>query len=118
MEEKRTKDRIDLPLVTYIREKKDDGYVIHQFLTKNLSETGLFICADNRALFQLGDDLEIMVDDKEKKYYEGKAKVVRSAKIFTDDDTPTESGFGLLLTETNQEYGALIKKAASADKTT
>ncbi|MBN1647199.1 MAG: PilZ domain-containing protein [Spirochaetales bacterium] len=113
MENKRKCQRFNVPLITYIRVPKKKGYVINQFLTKDISENGLYICTDNLSLFSLGDEIDIMVDDKEKKYYEGKARVVRSAKVFSMDDEPVESGYGLFLMDMAGEYADLMKEASN-----
>jgi hypothetical protein len=112
MEEKRKNERKKVDITTVIRKMKTKGrYAIMEFKAKDLSLGGVFILTEDLNIFDLGEQLEILVDTGGKVYYEGAAIVVRSARVFTDDDIQLESGFGLMFINPNKEFTEqLLKK--------
>lgn len=78
------------------KERPYGGRSIMEFRSLDLSRGGLFIATENLSLFELGEELEILVDDEGRQYYEGRARVVRSARVFTAEGDQVESGYGLM----------------------
>jgi hypothetical protein len=99
MDEKREFDRKTVTLKTIIKKTLVNGeQQTMEFLSNDLSYGGVFILSDNLELFELGEEVEITVCDKNLKNYEGKACVVRSATIFYKENEHTQSGYGLMFT--------------------
>jgi hypothetical protein len=104
--ERRKSERKPLLVTTIVRKSQGTGeYEIMEFRTRDMSSGGIFISTEDLSIFELGDEVEILVDDSGERYYEGKARVVRSARVFTEEGNPVESGFGLmfLTPETDSE---------------
>ncbi len=88
-------------LVTTIVRKSPSGgaagdFEVMEFSTHDMSSGGIFISTEDLSLFTLGEEVELVVDDNGERYYEGKARIVRSARIFTEEGSPVESGFGIM----------------------
>ncbi len=114
--ERRKSERKPLLVTTIVRKSPSGGgtgeYEIMEFRTRDMSSGGIFISTEDLSIFELGDEVEILVDDSGERYYEGKARVVRSARVFTDEGNPVESGFGLmfLTPETDSEAHSQSKE--------
>ena len=105
MEEKRDNNRKMMNLKTVVRKVPvSGGYAIMEFLSLDLSMGGIFISTENLSLFELGEEIEILVDTGKKKFYEGKARVVRSARFFEENDTQLDSGFGLMFLNPDKSF--------------
>ncbi len=113
-EESRKKERRSISIISFIRKPlPGGGYTLMQFLSKNLSIGGIFVITEDLSIFDMDDELEILLDDDGNKFYEGKAKVVRSARVFSDENQLTESGFGLLFLDSTPELSAMLEKRIS-----
>ena len=75
----------------------------------------MFISTENLSIFDLGDELEIMVDDGKSEYYRGRARVVRSARVLTEASRLAESGFGLMFLEQEPELKQMISARLGSD---
>ena len=114
---KRVSDRKTVHLTTYVRkELPGGGYTLMQFVSRNLSVGGIFISADDLSLFDLGEELHILVDRDRERLFEGQARVVRSARIFELEDTVTESGYGLMFTGNNPAFSAMVTEQLAGPK--
>jgi hypothetical protein len=108
---KRNSIRKDVQLTTYVRkELPAGGYSVAQFVSRDLSEGGVFIGTDDLSLFDVGEELSIMVDQDRMRLFEGQARVVRSSRTFGSSDMITQSGFGLRFTDTNSAFSKMVKE--------
>ena len=106
---KRKSDRKKIQLTTFIRkERPAGGYSLMQFVSRDLSEGGVFICTDDLSLFDLGEKISVLVDKNRNRLYEGNATVVRSARVYSTSDELTDSGFGIMFTGTGPEFDAMV----------
>ena len=80
-----------------------------QFVSRDLSEGGVFISSDDLSLFDLGEQLSVMVDRDREWIFEGQAKVVRSARVFESSASISESGYGLMFTGANPVFSEMVK---------
>jgi c-di-GMP-binding flagellar brake protein YcgR len=111
MVEKRKDERKQYFLKTIIKKADSHKNVsIMEFRTINLSLGGIFISTEDLSLFELGEEINILVDDHNERFYEGRVRVVRSARIFNEDSRPTESGFGLMFLEPSKDFISMIEK--------
>jgi hypothetical protein len=114
MAEKRKNSRKSLIITTVIRKMTNDGsegnYEIMEFRTRDVSAGGIFISTEDLSLFDLDEEMEILVDDVGERYYEGRARIVRSARIFTEEGNPVESGFGLMFLSPDAELSGMISR--------
>lgn len=111
----RNSDRKPIRLTTFVRkELPGGGYSIMQFISRDLSEGGIFISTDDLTLFDLGEELSIIVDRDRKRLFEGKAIAVRSARVYDTSDSITESGFGLMFTDESQEFSEMVRDLLSS----
>jgi len=116
MKNKRNSQRINMGLTTYVRKSlPEKGHSVMQFFSKDLSENGIFIRTEDLSVLDLGEEVEILVSEAGKHFYEGEAQVVRSARIFESSGNQIESGFGLLFKSITDEFRELIKKNYSED---
>ena len=111
MGNKRKFERKPVVLTTFIRKSLPDGGIsLMEFTSKDLSKGGIFILTDDLSIFDLGENLSILVDDGGERYYEGVAKAVRSARVFTSEGEQTESGFGLMFTRPDKSFSSMVQK--------
>lgn len=109
MNEKRSSERKGDELTTVVRRPlSHKGYTVMEFISRDLSEGGIFILAEDLSLFDLGEDLDILIDDSGRRYYEGKATVVRSARVFSQQEERLESGFGLMFQSPGQAFRQML----------
>ena len=109
MQEKRRFERRRVSLTTLIRKNRPHrGQSIMEFRSLDLSPGGVFICTEHLSLFDLGEELEIMIDVDRRQYSEGRARVVRSARVFCADGGQVESGFGLMFVSPGAELQRLL----------
>ena len=80
------------------------GYSILEFKSVDLSLGGVFISTEDLSLFELGEEVEILVDTYTDKLYEGSACVVRSARVFSEDNEITDCGFGLMFKDPDKVF--------------
>ena len=111
MAEKRTNSRRKVNITTYIRkELPAGGFALMQFVSRDLSEGGIYISTDDLSLFDLGEELAVIVDRNSERLYEGKVRVVRSARIFETENEVTDSGFGLMFLQQTSEFQSVINE--------
>lgn len=99
--------RIKTILKKFLPDKK---YLITELESKNLSLGGIFVCTEDLNLFDLGEEVEIIVLENGENYYDGKARVVRSAQIYSERDDSIESGFGLMFVEPSKEFLNMLSR--------
>jgi hypothetical protein len=111
-ENKRRSERVPVAITSFIRKRlPDGGESLMQFVSKDLSEGGLFILTDDLSIFDLSEEVALIVERGRERYFEGKARVVRSARIFASAGSLTESGFGLMFIDTAEEFRSAIASA-------
>jgi hypothetical protein len=120
MDERRSTDRARVSIESFLRKTMPDGKVsIMEFRSVNLSPTGVFLSTEDLGVLDLDEEVELMVsgvaDGEKTQYYEGRARVVRSARVFTEKDTLAESGFGLMFLEADKEFSAAVAARLAAD---
>ena len=109
MAEKRQHNRTPLQIKTLVRKPMPDGgTVVMEFRSKDLSRGGVFVSTEDLSIFDLGEEIEVLVDDRGERFYTGNARVVRSARIFSEDGTQTESGFGLMFIEPDESFVSML----------
>ena len=115
--EKRSDERKKIQIVTYVKKKMPDGSLsIMQFVSKDVSRGGVFIATEDLSLFDLGEEQEILVDDLDERLYEGKARIVRSARVFTENGEMIESGFGLMFLNPDKAFIDMLARKLEAGK--
>ena len=111
MSDTRKGERKKIVITTVIRKAKPEGgYAILEFRSRDLSEGGIFIFTENLSLFDLGEEVELLVDVNEQKYYEGQGKVVRSAKDFTEEGRQLESGYGIMFIDPDDSFKGMLSE--------
>ena len=111
MKEKRQSERKKITVTTIIKKITPGGsYSIMEFQTRDASLGGIFIFTEDLSIFDLGDEVEILVDDNGMRYYDGKARVVRSERGFSESGEETESGFGLMFLEPTEDFKKMLEK--------
>ena len=111
MEERRGNKRQSLTLNIIAKRLLPTGrYAVMEFISRDISGSGMYIYTEDVSIFDLGEGIDLLLDDNGAKYCEGKAKVVRSAKVFTGEGAPTESGFGLMFLNPDKEFQAILTK--------
>jgi hypothetical protein len=114
MQERRFGERKRVMVTTAIRKRKsEDEYEIMEFRSRDLCIGGIFISTEDLSIFDLGEELEILIDDDGRKYYKGKARVVRSARVLSKQGELTDSGFGLMFTSPDPDFLEIIQKKIS-----
>ena len=116
--DKRGSARKPVRLTTYVRkELPAGGYSLMQFVSRDLSEGGIFISTDDLSLFDLGEETSVIVDEERIRLFEGQARVVRSVRTFESAEVITESGFGLMFIGTSPGFSRMVaERLAQADK--
>ena len=103
IDERRKHLRDFTPINVMVKQQlPDGGYKIMSFNNRNISRGGVFIITENLALFELGEELEIIIKDESNNYFEGKALVIHSEAIFNKDSVNTESGYGVMFLKAYQ----------------
>jgi hypothetical protein len=111
MEEKRKSPRKKIAVTTLLRrEKPEGGHAVMEFRSSDLSFGGVFISTEDLSILDLGEEIEILVDANREKYYEGRARVVRSARVFSEEGGQVDSGFGLMFLNPNESFQAMLKE--------
>ena len=111
MEEKRKSPRKRVVITTLVRKAKPEGgYAIMEFKSSDLSFGGVFVSAEDLSILDLGEEIEILVDADREKYYEGEARVVRSARVFSEEGGQVDSGFGLMFLNRDESFQAMLSK--------
>jgi len=110
MEEKRRDERKKVQVTTLVRKPRSDGgHVILQFTSGDLSLGGVFISTEDLSVLELAEEIEVLVDSDGTKYYEGTARVVRSARVFSQEGGQIDSGFGLMFLSPDDEFREMLK---------
>jgi hypothetical protein len=66
-----------------------------EFEIRDISSGGLYLYTDSSVDFNLGDEIDLMVQLGKSRYYNGKGRVVHSQAIFNDQSIIMESGIGI-----------------------
>jgi hypothetical protein len=110
MEEKRQTERKKVHVTALVRKgRSDGGHMIMQFTSGDLSLGGVFISTEDLSVLELGEDIEVLVDADRTRYYEGKARVVRSARVFSHEGGQIDSGFGLMFLDPDANFTEMLK---------
>jgi len=118
MEEKRDDERKKITVTTIVRKMKPaGGQAIMEFRSRDLSRGGLFISTENLDLFDLGEEIEILVDHNGEKFYEGKAQVVRSARVFGEESEILDCGYGLMFINPGEDFKKMLLAKLAVEKT-
>ena len=80
-----------------------------QFVSKDLSKGGVFICTEDLSILDLGDEVDVIVEKGKERYYEGRGKVVRSARMFNADDALGEGGYGLMFIAPDETFSKMLE---------
>lgn len=108
--DKRKSDRVDISLVTFIRKTLPNGnHTLLQFKSKDLSTGGVFITSEDLAILDIGEDCELLFDEKGEKFLQATARVVRGARFFSDSGEQELSGYGLMFYEPDSEFLDTVK---------
>ena len=108
-ENKRKSERKPVEITSFIRKTMPDGnQSVMQFISKDLSEGGVFIVTEDLTVFDLNEEIELMVNERGEEYYEGRAKIVRSVRIFSDEDKPVESGYVVMFLDKDERLDEFI----------
>jgi hypothetical protein len=114
MEERRRSERKKVMITTTVSKRSAQGGMeIMEFRSRDLCLGGIFISTEDLGLFQLGEELEIMIDDDGRKHYRGKAKVVRSARVLSPRGELADSGYGLMFTSPDPDFLEIVQKKLS-----
>jgi hypothetical protein len=92
------------------KRKEHDEVEIMEFRSRDLCIGGIFVSTEDLGLFELGEELEILIDDDGHKYYKGRARVVRSARVLSREGELTDSGFGLMFTSPDPDFIEIVQK--------
>ena len=105
MDEKRKDLRKRVGITTIVKKPESNGgYTIMEFKSIDLSLGGVFISSEDLSVFELGEEIDILVDTNGDRLYEGRARIVRSARIFSENDEITDSGFGLMFMNPDKAF--------------
>jgi hypothetical protein len=114
MSDKRKTVRKPLLITTIVRRAARGStrgdYEILEFRTRDMSTGGAFISTEDLSIFDLGEEVEILIDDSGTRYYQGKARVVRAARVFTEEGNPLESGFGLMFLAPDEDFTSMLAR--------
>ena len=110
MEEQRDQRRKRTEIIAFVRRALPDGRSeVSEVRSVDLSEGGVFISVEDLTVFDLGEEVELMVDVGDDRYYDGKARVARSARVLSADASLSESGFGLMFLGANPDFTRAIR---------
>jgi hypothetical protein len=105
MNEKRKHRRLACRMKAVVtRTLPDRKTVVNEFGVSSLSSGGVFIMAEDLSLFDLNEEIHVIVEDGEDRFYDGRARVMRSARVFAGDKKLTMSGFGLMFIDVLPDY--------------
>ena len=116
MSDQRKGDRKKVVITTVIRRAKaEGGYAILEFRSRDLSEGGIFIFTENLSLLDLGEEVELLVDVSGEKYFDGKGRVVRSSRAYTEEGRQMESGFGIMFVDPDENFKGMVSETLKGD---
>ena len=108
-DDKRQSKRKQVIIKAILRKATADGStILMEFRTQDLSQGGVFVATEDLAVFDLGEEVELLVEVDGKKYYEGKGKVVRSARMLTDEGERIGSGYGIMFVESTDDFRSAV----------
>jgi len=109
MDNKRKHERKKVSIRAFVRKTLvDGGTAVMEFTSRDLSKGGIFVSTEDLSVFDLGEEIELLVDERGERFYTGKAKVVRSARVFSEEGIQTESGFGLMFLRPDQSFQDML----------
>ena len=96
-------------MTVYLRKTLVDGStLLLEFRGRDLSTGGVFIAADDLALFDLDEEVEVLLGTAEGPFATAPARIVRSARSFAAGRGLTASGFGLEFVDPDTRFRAAI----------
>ena len=97
MDDRRTSPRVPFSISAFVRKMMPDRrYTLLEFRVRDVSIGGMFITSDDLSVFDLKEEIEFSIDDRGRRFYEGKARIVRS-------DVDQGSGFGVQFLEESDD---------------
>ena len=105
-------------MTVYLRKIMVDGStLLLEFRGRDLSAAGVFVAADDLALLDLDEEVEVLLGTAAGPFATARARAVRSVRSFTASRGLTASGFGLEFLDAGARFRAAIDyhlhKAAS-----
>jgi c-di-GMP-binding flagellar brake protein YcgR len=97
--ERRRTFRSSLPFKAFVATNVvKDNFDSMEFRIRDISSGGLYIYTERERLtpFTLGEEINLVVDNRKLNYYNGKVRVVHSEAVFNNESIRTESGFGVM----------------------
>ena len=105
----RASNRTKIRLTSYISKDLPSGSsVLMQFISKDLSEGGIFISTEDMSVFDLGEEVKILVDDNGDQLFKGNAKIVRSVRMFSEEGECFDSGYGLKFQDLDDDFKSML----------
>ena len=96
-------------MTVYLRKTMVDGStLLLEFRGRDLSAAGMFIAADDLALLDLDEEVEVLLGTAAGPFATSRARVVRSVRSFAASGGLTASGFGLEFLDADARLGAAI----------
>ena len=124
-----TKERNEIPQISkldglWFFYLADNSLCFHRFLEEkntwllefksgDLSMGGIFIFTEDLSLFDLGEEIDMLVDADGSKYYEGSGSIVRSARAFSPEGDQLLSGFGIMFRSPTDEFKGMLSAQLS-----
>ena len=96
-------------MTVYLRKTLVDGSaLLLEFRGRDLSAAGVFIAADDLALLDLDEEVEVLLGTAAGPFVTARARAVRSVRSFAAGRGPTASGFGLEFLAADARFRAAI----------
>ena len=106
-------------MTVYLRKTMVDGSTqVLEFRGRDLSAAGVFIAADDLALLDLDENVEVLLGTAEGPFATAPARIVRSARSFATGRGLTASGFALEFLDADARFRAAIdyQTGAASDR--
>lgn len=96
-------------MTVYLRKTMVDGSaLLLEFRGRDLSTVGVFIAADDLALIDLDEEVEVLLGTAGGPFATARARAVRSVRSFAASRGLTASGFGLEFLEADARFRTAI----------
>ena len=107
-------------MIVYLRKTQVDGStLLLEFRGRELSTAGVFIAADDLALFDLDEEVEVLLGTVAGPFATARARAVRSVRSFAASRGLTASGFGLEFLDADARFRDAIDyqlRTAASDR--